>query len=264
MTDHFQELNAAVMRNEVAAVALILETKPLELNSIKYAASLAARKGHVGSLKLLIRPEHANELLPVAAQYNQYEAVLLLLFHADEYDIAKWHAQVNLNARIFELLKNAQAMLEAASNGDYDKVVHLLDTGVTNYNAAMKFAAYNGHAKIVQLMLQKGANNYDSVMATAGAHGYTVIANMMILAGAKDFNRALMVASLMGQLAMAKLFIESGATDITGALENAAYSGNKDLVKYLLSAGANVHKLEENRHTLLNIIELLGSDRAKL
>lgn len=156
----------------------------------------------------------------------------------------------------------------AVENGDYDRVVALINQGADVHArgrggyAPLHCAAAKGDVRIVDHLLGRGANidlrtdnnsGHDggqTALFLAVVYGRKTVAMLLLGAGAKpdlrtvDGIRALEVASEKGDLELVSALVDHGACvnprGGTPPLASALFSRQLDIAKYLLTKGARV------------------------
>ena len=136
----------------------------------------------------------------------------------------------------------ADEFINAAENGDIQRIRDLLDSGIDpniqdeNEFIALMEASSSGHIEIVELLLDRGAD-----LHIQNIYG----------------NTSLMYASIKGHTEIAKLLLDKGANlhikDGGGrtALMLASIFGHIEITKLLLNRGANLNIYDNRRRTAL-------------
>ena len=149
--------------------------------------------------------------------------------------------EANTNKSLVESPVSIPAYLDAALNGNSDKVKEFVAGGMTvdttdeNESTAMMLAAYNCHTEVVKYLLGKGAD-----------------------VNHRDINNrtALMYASSGPANETVKILLEAGAEiNVTGNIEGftaimfAAAEGQTEVFKTLLAAGADIYIKDKDGET---------------
>lgn len=227
-------------------------------HSHKTALNLAARSGHTGIVKLLLRDgaevNEADNLsstaLLIAAEKGYTETVTTLLAAGADIEAVN--------------IAKDRALHVAARSGHTETVKTLLDggarieAGAADKDRPLQMAAHNGHNETVITLLAGGAqieaNNKDSDRALhfAAYNGHTDIVNTLLESGAQiestgNWNRtALHRATEGGHTETVKALLARGAqinaANISGdrAVHLAVKAGYSDIVNILLAGGAEI------------------------
>jgi len=210
-------------------------------------------EGGFAGAKKVVRTGNIVRVFPDAL--TQYEFVA---------DVDSWMREALAQERISpeEQKKLNAALLNAAEEGDLQKVNDLLDKGAhvnvrgENGTTPLMWAAWNGNIEMAMLLVKRGADvNARTELGAADAHGETV----------------LMIASFQGHVEMVELLISKGVrvNDVDGKGRTArmfgAVNGHESVVRILKereileAAAARARLTPEDRERL--DIALLDSMR---
>ncbi|KAK2612268.1 hypothetical protein QQS21_001694 [Conoideocrella luteorostrata] len=279
----FALLPIAANEGHTACVDLLLATPGVDVN-VKNAdgwtsLAAAARQGHVGVVKSLLRAEpdlRTNYAgwspLNVAANDGHVEVVKLLLDKGADVSIPSDSGWTPLKS--------------AACNGHDEVVKLLLAHGADVHVTAERFwtplhsAANSGHGTVVELLIDHGANT-----AVATADGWTPLtlaadkgradAVRVLVAKGADISlpcgngwTPITLAADSGHVGIIKILLECGA-DINSTCNNgwtpltlAAGAGNEDMIEVLLEHGANIKTTNDSGWSSLLIAADRGHDDA--
>ncbi len=157
----------------------------------------------------------------------------------------------------------ADALWDAARNGDAAAVTRLLDAGVDvnakfRYGAtALSYACDRGHLEVVKVLLARGADVnvkdtfYGSTPllwavspAMARKPQHVEIVRLLLERGARNKDDALISAASAPDAEMTKAILETGSfspSALSDALESAAESKDQNVIALLERAGAKPH-----------------------
>jgi ankyrin repeat protein len=198
----------------------------------------------------------------------------------------------------FSTSANAQNIIDAVENKDYEAVDRLLkagvDVNVTNQEGHFPLwdAVWNGDTKMVQLLLKNKANAEQkfigkeskiACLEIAAQEGHFEIVKMLVNAGSEIDERSfrghtpLRIATRNGHVELVKYFIskkceiDSQGDDGATPLEVAASKGHLEIVETLVENGANINIQDKEkdfplgeaaRHGFIEVVKYLLSKGA--
>ncbi|KAF2867482.1 ankyrin repeat-containing domain protein [Massariosphaeria phaeospora] len=243
-------LNVAAFNGSVEAVRLLLEhgadVDPNEEYLYGSAVGVAARRGHVDVVKLLIskgwspsKPMKTyGSFLTAASTYGHVDVVELL---------------VTKESRVTVL---EQALQAASQNGKADAVKIILDhTPTLRHQKAFMLAAFYGRDEVLKLLFPRGISQekLDEALYKACDNENEETTKLLLEFGANpdaegaEYGCALTASAFDGTENILRALLEKGADankrggTYGTALQAAALDGDVDIVKLLLKHGAKVN-----------------------
>lgn len=194
-------------------------------------------------LSSVVRSHHSEELYK---NYNYYHFTPDgLLYH----DIEWWvflAIKVGRNDIVKNFYHNCnidKLIPAAASMGNMEIVLFLLNKGATNYNKCLEYAAMEGHREIMLLMLEKGATNITETILWAVEHGFCDVVEIMINKDNRYMEDCLVEAVCYDHYDVVKILLKNkkfSDENLSHSLEIAERGENVKIFKLLRRYGAQI------------------------
>ncbi len=232
---------------------------------------MAARKGHLAIIKLLLEHEATIDMRDI----NGATALMNAVKNGNNIITAQYLIEQGADIHALDQRHNTPLII-ATYQGNPKILQLLLDQGANinaknnNGNTALIFIARRGHLQAAELLINRGADinaknqKGGTAIREAAIQEQLEMAKLLILSGAEYADR-LPIYAKNGYLERVKILIEAGANinvkhprDGRTALVNAAKKGYVDIAKYLLNKGADSNSAGNDGWAAINMAAYYG------